>query len=153
MASCATTPRVETFFVGAGVEQYFIQLPELRLNATRVKIDFTLRNVLSNSNPIVCNFSVRNSKRMLPRVDNAFFTIAKERADLEDVSLLYSEKEKLHSRYTSHISSNSFKALLLKKNIRLNLHFQGEKEEMIFNATENFYKALKKASETISELK
>ena len=59
LAACASAPSIETFFIDAGVQQYFIYPSEMRGRGCTAMVDFTYR---SSNEYIVCNITISTAE-------------------------------------------------------------------------------------------
>lgn len=96
----------ETYYVGDGLNQYFVAPLKFKSGEMSFQCDFTYRD---KNDSVTCNFSIFADKPFV-NFDYVGFKVKSERINLDRAKKLFVEKQKnkFHSRYTSKITVTSF---------------------------------------------
>lgn len=96
----------ETYYVGEGINQYFVSALKFKSDNHKLESDFTYRD---KNDSVTCNFSIFGSQPFVDFEKVAFSDGTKE-VTLNQINKIFIEKQKgtFHSRYTSQIALEDF---------------------------------------------
>lgn len=125
LASCASGPAIQTFFVDAGVQQYFIYPSELRGRGCEAIADFTYR---SSENFVVCNVSISTADGVSRDCSGLTFALDGGRtAVVGDPEILAINRREKEIRLSGRLALEDFKALASSSGVDMSFSMNGKR--------------------------
>ena len=129
----------ESFFLGEGKTQYFIQPLIFKGEDAKFEIDFTFRDENFENSIAVANFSI-SSQHSITKIDSLIFNTSDLKIIASDINKIYHQKEgkKQNLRSTSNISGNQLSQIFESKNLQISVY--GNNQELKFNPSKKINK-------------
>lgn len=117
--------RFDTFFIGDGGVQYFVDQIVFQSEDTKSKLlmDFTFRHSSSKSSSVTFNLSVYTSC-YTKSIDSLLLYTGNNRSVIDSIGNLFAEREKknFHSRFTCVMSLDELTAFLEDSNPKITIY-------------------------------
>ena len=138
--SCSYKPKIEVYYLGEGVLQYFARPSGMSAKDADLDIDFTMRPEVEGW-PVITNFTIILDEYQKKNVKQAYFKLDNDEIiQADSIQMLYKTASKGMIRYTSVIDFEAFKQMTNAKEVSFVVKY--EKDSSVFDADRDFYKRM-----------
>jgi len=119
ITACATNPKIDTFILPNDTQQHFIRPFVLKNDSLYAEMDITVRTQKELISKVVINFSISGGDEAIQRLEEAQFVLENNSIiALTAVEPLFIDRNNRLARYTSQLSPDNFKTLIVQKKVQ-----------------------------------